>query len=165
MQFDRKTTGALVAVLCAALLLASVVRMPAPQAYAAPDLAPTPVAGITVSNPASGVLTWLSNTRATADAASPALGVRNFQKCDISWDVDIEVGHVNTTTYTLQFSNDSTYWANGAAIASAVAADTGRSTTGSGNMQQFAVFGRYARVYVDVTNTSPVTNTFIGVCK
>lgn len=128
---------------------------------AAPNAAPTPVAGVLYDDSA-GRLTFLPGTAKTATGGGTAQGISPFRSCDIQWDVDVTL--VNTSTFTLQFSNDGTYWTNGAAIASAVVADTGRSTTGSGNMQQFAVFGRYARVYYALTNSNAITPSVSALC-
>lgn len=154
-------------IFAATVLLATLILSPASyHATAAPPLAPelipTPVSA-SASQAAANVITWMSASARTADGGGSAQNTRNFQRCDVSWAVD--VGTVNTTTLTLQFSNDNTYWVNGAAIESTIVADSGLSTTGSGNMQQFAVFGRYSRVYADVTNSNPITVTAIGTCR
>jgi hypothetical protein len=65
---------------------------------------------------------------------------------------------VNTTTLKLQFSNDGVNWTDGATIASAIAED-------GAVLSQQAVFGKFARVYADVSNTNPVTLTVLGILK
>ena len=66
--------------------------------------------------------------------------------------------NVNTVTLTLQFSNDGENWTDGAALATSNAADAAL-------LQQVNVFGKYARVYANVTNSNPLTVTVIGVLK
>jgi len=78
---------------------------------------------------------------------------------DLQWGIDQTLlTTMNTTTLKLQFSNDGVNWIDGASFVSANVAD-------ANDMQQYAIFGRYARVYADVSNTNPLTLTVIGVAK
>jgi hypothetical protein len=165
----ERNWGAMALMATIAILLAVMVVLPVqePQVVtAAPAAIPTPVAGVVQAGDHKDV-NWFLNERVSADEASSIFRVEDVEKCDISWWIDLELtsGFVNTTTLKLQFSNDNVYWSDGASIDAAQATDDGRSTTGSGLMQQFAVFGRYARVYADVANTNLLTTTVQGVCK
>lgn len=116
---------------------------------------PTPVTNNAGPKISKSETFWAAH-RLTADAGSTVIDVGNYALADIEWIID--VGTVNTTTFTLQFSNDGTHWVNGVAVASAVAADVT-------NLAQFYTFGRYARVYADVINSNPVTATVLAVLK
>lgn len=121
-----------------------------------PLAAPTPVS----VNPGSGVgrasVLW-SNKVITADTATGAMDILNYGKADIQWVTDqtAVAGAPNTTTVKLQFSVDGVNWADGINVLASNSAD-------AADMQQFAVFGRYVRLYADVSNANPVTLT-LGV--
>jgi hypothetical protein len=126
-----------------------------PTAQAGPLAAPTPVmTGYSAKAPTE--LTWWSETAVTTDGGSTALVVSQWQATDIQYVID--QGTVNTTTLKLQFSNDGVNWTDGATIASAIAED-------GAVLSQQAVFGKFARVYADVSNTNPVTLTVLGILK
>lgn len=126
-----------------------------PTAQAGPLAAPTPVVtGYSAKAPTE--LTWWSGTAVTADGGSTALVVSQWQATDIQYVIDM--ADVNTTTLKLQFSNDGANWTDGATIASAIAED-------GAVLSQQAVFGKFARVYADVSNTNPVTLTVLGILK
>ena len=121
-----------------------------------PLAAPTPVS----VNPGSGVgrasVLWAAKV-ITADTATGAMDILNYGKADVQWLIDqtVVAAAPNTTTVKLQFSVDGTNWVDGInAVAS--------NTADAGDMQQFAMFGRYVRLYADVTNTNPITLT-LGV--
>ena len=67
-------------------------------------------------------------------------------------------GAVNTTTITLQYTNDQVTFVDGGTVVSARAAD------GSG-MVQLATFGRYSCFYTDLANTNDVTVTVNAVFR
>jgi len=127
------------------------------QAQAEPLAIPTPV-----SAPASRLVTplypvtFLNNVAVTADRRSSIVQLPGYNTIDLQWVVD--VSDTNTTTLKLQYSNDGNNWVDGASFASAVAAD-------ANSMDQYNVYGRYTAVYVDVTNSEPITITLIGVAK
>lgn len=135
-----------------ALMLGSVQRV-----QAEPLAIPTPV-----SVPASRLVTplypvtFLNNVAVTADRRSSIVQLPGYNTLDLQWVVD--VGTLNTTTLKLQYSNDGNNWVDGASFASAVVAD-------ANSMNQYNVYGRYTAVYVDVTNSNPITITLIGVAK
>ena len=155
MKSTRWMVGAAMVALVLLLALGLMVQGPAP-ATAAPAAAPTPVASV-IAAPAAGVpLVFLQNTVLTADDNSAALSVLDFDKVDLQLVVDHSTN--NTTTFTLQFSNDNINWVDGAVFGSAVAAD-------ANTLNQYAVFGEYARVNTNMTSAAPMTVTVIGVGK
>jgi hypothetical protein len=146
---------ALAAILLAALLTPIFLGQAVP-ATAAPAAAPTPVS-INHSGVRSDIVTFHSSDVITADGNSGVQSVADHAVIDLQWVID--QGTVNTTTFKLQFSNDGVNWVDGATIATSNAADVN-------SMQQFAVFGRWARINRDVSNTNTLTlTTFIGVAK
>lgn len=127
----------------------------APTIQAAPAAAPTPVAsGFSAKAPTE--LTWLAGVATTADGGSTALNVAGWQVTDIQYVIDQT--DVNTVTLKLQFSNDNANWTDGATLVTDNAAD-------ASVLSQAAVFGKYARIHANVTNTNPVTITVIGILK
>lgn len=124
-----------------------------------PLAAPTPVS----INPASAAAvpaTFLQTRVVTADLNSAVQNIQNGGKMDLQWvfDQTVVAAAANTTTLKLQFSNDGVNWVDGASFVAANSADVN-------DMNQFAIFGRYARVNVDVSNSNPVTITAIGLAK
>lgn len=125
---------------------------------AAPAMIPTPVS-VNHAGSFADVPVFFSTQVVTADGGSNAQNIQNHQVVDLQWGIDQTLlTTMNTTTLKLQFSNDGSTWIDGATFASANVAD-------ANDMQQYAIFGRYARVYADVSNTNPLTLTIIGVAK
>lgn len=148
-------TIALAVVLFAAVLL----TMNTAQAdIPGPLAAPTPISVSAQAAPGEVVL--FAGKVLTEDVYSAAVQVKAFQRTDIQhvFDQTIVAAAANTTTLTIQFSNDGSNWTDGAALVSANADDASL-------LQQVAVFGKYARVKADVTNNNPVTLTVIGILK
>ena len=81
------------------------------------------------------LVTLFNANVSTADGGGSACHRR--RKVDLQWLIDQTA--VNTVTLKLQFSNDSTNWIDGATFVTNNAAD-------AGDMQQYAVFGRYLRL-------------------
>jgi hypothetical protein len=152
-----KQVGGVVAVVAVLLLVGLVALMGVTPAQAgpvgAPLAIPTPVS-VTPGNGAPQVVNLLGGPR-TADGAGPVAVIAG-EKADIQWVID--QGVVNTATLKLQFSNDGVHWVDGATFVSNNAVD-------AGDMQQFAVFGRYLRAFADVTNGNAVTVTVVGLVK
>lgn len=146
-----------VAVLLLAVLVLSI-GGPA-NVTAAPAAIPTPVS-VNHSGSFADVPVFFSTAVITADGGSNAQNIQNHQVADLQWLLDqtLVSGAMNTTTLKLQFSNDGSNWIDGATFVTNNVAD-------AGDMQQYAIFGRYARVYADVSNTNPLTVTVIGVAK
>lgn len=122
---------------------------------AAPEAAPTPVS-VTHSGKSAQVLLFLEDEIFTADGAGVDVEIPDHEKVDLQ--VVLDMGTVNTTTLKLQFSNDRVNWTDGATVGNALVEDTN-------TLAQHALFGRYARIYADLTNANPVTVRVIGVGK
>lgn len=157
----KKSWGAPAAVAAAALLvcflfLALVGGNLAPSATAAPPAIPTPVS-VTAANPNAKVL-MLHNAKVITAAGNTAwLDIAAFQKVDLHWVID-QGTVANTTTLKLQFSNDGVNAVDGATFVTANAAD-------AGDMQQYALFGRFLRVNNTAGTSQPVTITLVGLAK
>ena len=155
----RKNTlvmaGAFALVLVAALIF-SMSSVAPDTAMAAPAPAPTPVSA-TDSGGNNAVVTFWSGEALTATGASSIQNVMDFERVDLQTTID-QGTTPNTVTLKLQFSNDGTNWIDGATVVSANVADAGA-------MQQYALFGRYARLYATAGNSESVTVTAIGVAK
>lgn len=152
---QRKILLALGAVLGVLLLFfAFTMGNGAPQnVYAA---APTPVAGAILGSPNAQNAVWFSQLALTANRNSRSVNLGDYSKADVQ--VVLDHTATNATTLKLQFSNDGVNWIDGATIGSALDTDTN-------TMQQYAIFGRYARVSATVTSTNPVTVTVLGLAK
>lgn len=143
----------------ALLALAGVMSMNTSVQAASGDLPValvTPVSA-TSRGTAANVLTLLDTTTLTAAANGPAVNVQNFEIADVQYVID-QGTVANTTTVKLQFSNDNVNWVDGNNIVAANVAD-------AGDMQQFALFGRYARVAVSAGNSQPFSVKVIGLGK
>lgn len=145
----------LAVVLSAALLLLAFGLLTSGPAVAAPPLAPTPVTGF--YSPDGNYFSVLSAQRVTTDTRYIVdSSLASFEQADIQYLVD--QGTVNTTTVTVQFSNDKVNWVSGPALVTSNAAD-------AGDLTPFRLFGRYTAFYVDVTSTDPVTWTINLLAK
>lgn len=139
-----------------ALLLALSVLLPlSGPAEAAPPLAPTPVANLAPSNSALNV-TFQATTGITQDTNTNSKQLISYEYMDIS--ITVDHGTVNTTTFTVQFSNDDTNWDDGPALISNSAAD-------ATDITRVPLFGRYVRIKQDVTNSNLLTTTILAVAK
>lgn len=140
----------------AVLLLSALwLAMPPRETTAAPMAAPTPVTQ--TQRGAPGVLSfWGSPTALTADGNSAVLDVADFEIMDLHYVID--QGTTNTITLKIQMSNDNVNWTDGTTIVTNNAADTSV-------MQQYHVFGRFARINADVVNANAVTVTVISLGK
>lgn len=138
------------------LFVALIATLGGNGASAAPSLIPTPVSVNPRGNyPAKDVVFYASKVMTTAETAN-AQGVEEHEVIDLQWIIDQT--DVNTATVKLQFSNDGVNWVDGATVVSSNAAD-------ANDMQQFALFGKYARAHTTLGNTNPVTITLIGLAK
>ena len=147
--------GAFALVLVAALIF-SMSSVSPDTAMAAPAPAPTPVSA-TDSGGNNAVVTFWSGEALTATGASSVQNVMDFERVDLQTTID-QGTTPNTVTLKLQFSNDNTNWVDGATVVTA-------NVAYAGAMQQYAVFGRYARLYATAGNSESVTVTAIGVAK
>jgi len=141
------------------LFAALVMTMTGPaNVTAAPAAAPTPVS-VNHAGTFADVPVFYSTQVLTADGGSSVQNIQNHQVVDLQWGIDQTLlTTMNTTTLKLQYSNDAVNWIDGPSFVSANVAD-------ANDMQQYAIFGRYARVYADVSNANPLTLTVIGVAK
>ena len=152
----------IVSVAFAALLFAAFAlafQGTASAANPGPLAAPTPVSVTGNTGRGQAAVLWQAKV-ITEDTATGAMDILNYSKADIQWLVDqtVVAGAANTTTVKLQFSNNGTNWIDGINAVATNSAD-------AGDMQQFAVFGRYVRLYADVTNSNPVTWTLAVAAK
>jgi len=142
-----------------ALLLALLIPMSMGfEASAAPAAAPTPVA---VNVYPAGSADWAMasfwpGTAITADGRSNCVEAAGYSIADIQYNID--QGTTNTTTLTLQFTNDKVTYNDGVNVVASNAAD-------ASDLQPFGLYGRWVCLYADVTNSSAVTVTAIGVLK
>lgn len=134
--------------LALALLALGLLFLPAPQVDAAPGAVPTPITG--AYSPDGNVFTFLGAKTFTADGRSDPLTLASFERGDFTWTVDQSA--TNTTTLTLQYSNDGSRWYNGVALVS-------DNTTDTGDLVQLPVFARYTRIDVNVATTDTITVT------
>lgn len=145
------------------MLCASVVTMLALSALgpakAAPPAAPTPVANLVVSQKYID-LAMLETLVFSADRNTNGSNVASYTWADLQSTIDqTEVaGVVNTTTLTVQFSNDKINWVDGPTLATNNVAD-------ASDIDRIALFGRYFRVKIDVTNTTDLTVTLLALLK
>lgn len=159
MKTIRAYATAAAAVVLVASLLAVFALAPAGSTQAAPSFAPTPVAAVQRS-PAPEFPLFFNAKVLTADTRSDCFEVPDYSIVDLQYIVDqtIVAAAANTTTLTLQWSNDNANYVNGLAVAT-------NNVTDTSDLQQFQLFGRHTCVYADVSNTNPVTITALGVVK
>lgn len=120
----------------------------------------TPVAATARNVDQNGELAFVTTKVFTADGNSTGLNVQNIDVVDLQTVADqtLIAAAANTVTLKLQFSNDGVNWVDGATVLTANAAD-------ATDMTQQAVYGKLARINVDVSNTNPVTLSVIAIGK
>lgn len=156
MRKDTLMMAGTIALVLVAALVFSLSGGAADRAMAAPVPAPTPVTA-TDSGGNNSVATFWAAEAMTATGTSSIQNVIDHERIDLQYVID-QGTTPNTLTLKLQFSNDGTNWIDGATVVSSNAADANA-------MQQFAVFGRYARLHATAGNSESVTVTAIGVAK
>lgn len=159
MKTIRAYAAAAAAVVLVASLLAVFAMVPSGSTQAAPSFAPTPVAAVQRSL-APEFPVFFNAKVLTADTRSNCFEVPDYAVVDLQYIVDQTLVDLaaNTTTLTLQWSNDNSNFVNGLAVAT-------NNITDTNDIQQYQLFGRHACVYADVSNTNPVTVTVLGVVK
>ncbi len=159
MKTIRAYAAAAAAVVLVASLLAVFAMVPSGSTQAAPSFAPTPVAAVQRSL-APEFPVFFNAKVLTADTRSNCFEVPDYAVVDLQYIVDQTLVDLaaNTTTLTLQWSNDNSNYVNGLAVAT-------NNITDTNDIQQYQLFGRHACVYADVSNTNPVTVTVLGVVK
>ena len=159
MKTIRAYATAAAAVLLVASLLAVFALVPTTGTQAAPSFAPTPVAAVQRS-PAPEFPVFFRGNVLTADTRSSCFEVPDYSVVDLQYLIDQTLVETtaNTTTLTIQFSNDLVTFVDG------VNAVTDNAADASG-LVQLQLFGRHTCVYANVSNTQPVTVTVLGVVK
>lgn len=155
----RKNLSALVATAALLLFVGLVAFGPSYNASAAPQAAVTPVAGVVHSGVRSDNLTFWTTEVITQDGCSALLNIQDHAKVDLQWVID-QGTLTNTTSFTTMWTNTGSA-SNLVTDTTVVNANSADATAGG----QFALFGRQACIYADVTNANPLTVTFIGVAK
>ena len=159
MKTVRAYATAAAAVVLVASLLAAFAMVPAGSTQAAPSFAPTPVAAVQrAANPEFPA--FFTNKVLTADTRSSCFEVPDYSVIDLQYNIDQTLVETtaNTTTLTIQFSNDLVTFVDGLNAVADNAAD-------ASGMVQLQLFGRHTCVYANVSNTLPVTITVNGVVK
>lgn len=122
-------------------------------ASASPALAPTPVAN-TIAGEDGRFFNLQAATALAADTNTGGVEVLPFDALDVQYVIDH--GTANTTTLTVQYSNDNSNWVNGVALV------TGSTADGS-DITRVPVFGRYMRVNQNLSTTDTITITLNAV--
>lgn len=152
----NKVRNSFAPLLLALAVLAAVLSAqfgPDQEALAAPPLAPTPVANILESNQARS-FRMQPTTAISSDTNSTGLELMEFNALDIHTIIDQTT--TNTTTLKIQYSIDGSNWVTGATLVNNNAAD-------ASDITRVPMFGRYARVNQDVTNSNTITITLWAV--
>ncbi len=159
MKTIRAYVTAAAAILLVASLLAVFAMVPTVGTQAAPAAAPTPVAAVQRS-PAPEFPVFFRGNVLTEDTRSSCFEVPDYAVVDLQYLIDqtAVASAPNTTTLTIQFSNDLVTYVDGVNAVADNAAD-------ASGMVQMQLFGRHACVYANVSNTNPVTVTVNGVVK
>lgn len=142
------------ALIAAAIMIATPFLFVGAPVEAAPALAPTPVAAPD-SVGAGQFFRFQPATALTADTNTSGVDITKFETVDIQYVIDH--GTVNTTTLKIQYSIDNSNWTDGATLVSASAAD------GAAVVARVPAFGRYMRVNEDVSNSNTITITLLAV--
>lgn len=148
-------TAALAVVLLVGLFALMTLSTPA---QAVPAAAPTPVAGTYTGGTLARAVTLYDSTVTTSTAfGGNGVSILTGDRVDLQLVID-QPTSVNTMTLKLQFSNDLVNWIDGSTLATDNAAD-------ANTMQQYPVFGAYARVNIDAANTNEATVKVLAVLK
>lgn len=149
---------AVIAIVGVAVMLGAMSTVQASQPV--PLFAPTPVSVNTRNADLNDVLSFYATKVVTADGNTGSVNIQNADVLDLQVTADqtLVAGAPNTTTLKLQFSNDGINWVDGATVLTANDAD-------ATSLQQYAVFGKLARINTDVTSANPLTLTVIAVSK
>lgn len=115
----------------------------------------TPVAQTARGTEPARVLNYFKAATITADTRA-CFDLAQFEIADVQYNID--QGTTNTVTLSLQNSNDLTTFNAANAIVTANAAD-------ANGIGQYPLFGKYNCVLADVTNSSALSLTVIGVAK
>ena len=111
-------------------------------------LSVTPVANLVTSN-ARQLFEFATTKALAADYNTTPVEISSFAWADFEYVVD-QGTSTNTTTVTVQYSNDKSNWIDGPALVSSNSAD-------ASDMTRLPLFGQYMRINVNVANTNTVT--------
>lgn len=142
-----------VAIVLMALATFSLLMISTPT-QAAPPAAPTPLANFTVGGVQPAAFPFQAATAITADTNTAAVEVLRLGAVDVQYVIDH--GTVNSTTLTVQYSNDNTNWVNGVALVTDSQAD-------GTDITRVPVFGRWMRINQNVTGADTITITLLAV--
>ncbi len=130
-------------------------------AAAAPPAAPTAVANLTYS-PDRNYFDLFSEVTVATTTHTSIADISAQEWCDFEYVVDQAIDGVeaNTSTATIEYSNDRTNWVDGPALVTNNAAD-------ASDLTREPVFGRYMQVEISTTSTSTATPTWTinAFCK
>jgi len=158
IKMDGRRKLAQVAIVLCVLMATVLVMFGSPEVPGSKASAfTTPVASWphSTDNSKWPIYLWTSDT-ITASGASEEYKLMNYEALDLHYVID--QGTTNTVTIKLQYSNDGSNWADGAAIVSANVADANEM------VQKYNV-GAYTRLYATLANSNPITITVIGLAK
>ena len=138
------------------LALVTVLQFPnvRPVSGAPPIAQLTPVA-YNATNGGARMVTYLNDDAVVADDLR-CVDSPSFDTVDLQYAID-ETG-VNTTTLTQWYSNDKLSYTTGPVIVSTVVAD-------ADDIKQYALFGRWSCIDVNVANATPVSIKIMGLLK
>lgn len=142
--------------LMAALIVSPVFNLAPELVQGAPAPAPTPITQYQREDSPRIVEFWGSATALTADTRSTCYDLAGYNNIDIHYIID--QGTVNTTTVTLEHSNNNSTYPDGINVVASNAAD-------ADVMQQYPLFGKWTCLYANLTNANTFTITAIGLAK
>jgi hypothetical protein len=155
----KKFQVLLIAVLLGLALLVGALLPVATQPVQA--LSVTPVANL-VYSPDRNYFDLFDEVTVATTTHTSIVDISAQEWCDFEYAVDQEIdgAGVNTSTVTIEYSNDHTNWIDGPALVSDNVAD-------ASDMTRLPIFGRYMRVEVSTTSTSTATPTWTinAFCK
>lgn len=148
----RRREVAILALVFGLALMVGLMGVLRPQpAVAGPARAiPTPIAATADVGPDWIMLTFIQTDTVTVAQTSPGYNLPSYSVADIQWVLDFT--GAETVTCKLQFSNNNVNWADGVDIVAAASADVI-------DMDQFNLFGRYARVVCTPVGSTAYTVT------
>lgn len=131
-------------------------QLPAERVSGAPMAVPTPVTQDAMNSQPRTLVFWDGETPLTEDGRSTCHQVAGYNQIDLHWIVDHD--EVNTTTFTLEFTNISGSFPDGIAMLSTSVAD-------ADNLSEFEVFGNTMCIWANVATDDPLDVTVVGSLK
>lgn len=125
--------------------------------------APVPPSGAvadSIVNPRQ--VTFASSRVFTQDTRLDAVALARYGLIDFQYTLNGPATS-NAFTLTLMHSNDASSWVTGTSLFGTITATT--STSGTTDMTRSHNFGAFSTIYVDVTNSGPVTLTLSGLAR